>query len=451
VLAEQVLTKERCCHEVAEQAAELAEQALTKERCHHKMVQLTAMLAEMALTAEQRCHEAATREKALANEADKQRRHETAVQEKALADDAKLQCCREPAARAVALGESVLAVEQSCQELADCPAVSAEMALGDKRCYQKEAERGGTLGESALAAERHCSLSAARAAESALATARVTVLADSLFPEPALAEDKRRHEETTKTQRHADDKCVMVPVLPPDPGNAAIRRIQVECALLAALLNAILAEIKRDDITHKAQAPPTTTSPHPAAMLSTPPRPMTYLGAVLSTMGGSTCAMSLALAPLAIPLPIVDRQLRMVRQRARPCCRTGRHHRPCVPSPPDKVLPSPPHPTLGRLPTPTKTLTTLARATSPCYSVVSSPPTFLTTSPTTSLLPFTFSCKVLLSLGGGTAHPFCVGNPPPHKCTQRKHQPRRACQCQAPNPQEHLLCGRCHRPHAPNQ
>jgi hypothetical protein len=102
----------------------------------------------------------------------------------------------------------------------------------------------------------------------------------------------------------------MAPVLPPDPIYMAIRRIWVECALLAAPLDAILAEIKRDNITHKAQALPTTTSPHPVAMLSTPPCPMTYVGTVLSTMGGSTRAMSLALAPLAIPLPIVDGQVR---------------------------------------------------------------------------------------------------------------------------------------------
>ncbi len=100
---------------------------------------------------------------------------------------------------------------------------------------------------------------------------RVAVLADLLLPEPGLAKDKRRQEETAKKQRRADDKHIMAPVLPPDPGNAAIRRIQVECALLAAPLDAILAKIERDNIAHEAQAPPTTTSPHPAAMLDPPP------------------------------------------------------------------------------------------------------------------------------------------------------------------------------------
>ncbi len=97
------------------------------------------------------------------------------------------------------------------------------------------------------------------------------VLADSALPEPALAEDKRRQKETAKKQPHSDDECIMAPVLPTDPINAAIRCIQVECALLAAPLDAILAEIECDDIAHKARAPPMTTSQDPAAMLCTTP------------------------------------------------------------------------------------------------------------------------------------------------------------------------------------
>jgi hypothetical protein len=139
---------------------------------------------------------------------------------------------------------------------------------------------------------------------------------DLLLPELALAEDKRRQEETAKKHRRADDERVMAPVLPSDPGNAAIQHIWVECALLAAPLDAILAEVERNNIAHEAQAPPTTTLSHPVAMLSTPPHPMTYVGAVLSAMWGSTHATSLAPAPLAIPLPIINGQLRTVRQRA---------------------------------------------------------------------------------------------------------------------------------------
>ncbi len=110
-------------------------------------------------------------------------------------------------------------MERSHQELADYPAVLAETTLVDERRCQKEAGRGAMLGETVLAVEQRCSLSAVQAAESALATARVVVLVDSLLPELALTKDKRCQEETAKKQRRADDKRVMAPVLPPNPGN----------------------------------------------------------------------------------------------------------------------------------------------------------------------------------------------------------------------------------------
>jgi hypothetical protein len=187
-------------------------------------------------------------------------------------------------------------------------------------------------------------------------------------------------------------------------------------------------------------------------MLSTPPRPMTYVGTVLSTMGGSTCVTSLALAPLAIPSPIINGQLRTIHQRTRYRRRTGRCHRPRAPSPPDKVLPSHSHPTKEGLSMPTNPPSLLARATTRSGMPSLAPP--LTASSTPSLLPFTFGSEVCLSSEGVVAHPFCIGNPPPQKRTQCKHQPCCACQCHgpwAPNPQEHLLCGRCHRPRTPNQ
>ena len=149
----------------------------------------------------------------------KHRRHKTAAQEKALAKDANKQHCNEAnkqrrhksAMREKALADN--ACEQLCRESADCTA---------------------TLAMSALAATQ------------------TAILADLALPEPALAKDKRRQEETAKKQHRADNEHVMVPVLPPDPGNTAIRRIWVECALLAAPLDAILAKIERNDIAHEA-------------------------------------------------------------------------------------------------------------------------------------------------------------------------------------------------------
>jgi hypothetical protein len=75
------------------------------------------------------------------------------------------------------------------------------MTLADERCCQKEAECGATLGEMALAAKQRCSLSNAQAAESALATAQVTVLADLSLLKPVLTKDKRRQEDATAEQR----------------------------------------------------------------------------------------------------------------------------------------------------------------------------------------------------------------------------------------------------------
>ncbi len=73
---------------------------------------------------------------------------------------------------------------------------------------------------------------------------QTAVLADSALPELALAEDKWRQEKTAKKQHRSDNERVMAPLPPPDIVNAAIRRIWVECALLAAPLDAILAEIE---------------------------------------------------------------------------------------------------------------------------------------------------------------------------------------------------------------
>jgi hypothetical protein len=66
--------------------------------------------------------------------------------------------------------------------------------------------------------------------------------------------------------------------MPPNPVAATIWRIQADCALCAAPLNAILAKIERNDIAHKARALRTTTLPHPAAMLSIPPLPYDFRG-----------------------------------------------------------------------------------------------------------------------------------------------------------------------------
>jgi hypothetical protein len=108
---------------------------------------------------------------------------------------------------------------------------------------------------------------------------------------------------------------------------------------------------------------------------------------------------------------------------------------------------------LGGLHTPA--LTTLARATSLCRSVVSSTTPSLMAPPMYSLPPtLTFLGDVVhSSSGGGATYPFRASSPqrkrmrrkPRPRCVCRRHGPR------APNQVEPLLCGRRHWPCAPNQ
>jgi hypothetical protein len=210
------LADKQCRHEASKLALALAELPLTNEQHRHKAAKGAAALAELALAEEQRRHEAATQtamtaESSLANE----------------------RCHQEAAARAAELADLVLAKKQRRHEM-----TTQEKALANDACKQR-------CQESAECTEA--------SAKSALAAERTMVLADSALPEPALTEDKQCQEETAKKQCRSDDVRIMVPVLPPDPVNAAILCIWVECALLAAPLNAILAEIERNDIAHEAR------------------------------------------------------------------------------------------------------------------------------------------------------------------------------------------------------
>ncbi len=75
-----------------------------------------------------------------------------------------------------------------------------------------------------------------------------------------------------------------------------------------------------------------------AAVLPPPHLPTMYKGAVLSSMGGSSQATSLILAPVALALPAVDGQLQTVPRRARPCHRVGQCHGPRAPNPQAHIL-----------------------------------------------------------------------------------------------------------------
>jgi hypothetical protein len=152
--------------------------------------------------------------------------------------------------------------------------MSAESSLANKSCHHEAAARAAEPAELVLPEKQRCHKTTtwekmlannaceqccreldectAASAKSVLAAEQTVVSADLVFPEPALVEDKWRQEETTKKQRRSDNECVMARVLPPNLVNAAIWRIWVECALLVAPLDAILAKIECNGIAHKA-------------------------------------------------------------------------------------------------------------------------------------------------------------------------------------------------------
>ncbi len=96
--------------------------------CALRAAPLDAILAEKSLAEEQRRHETATRDKALADEANEQCR--AATQEKALVDEANKQ--RRAAARDKALADEA-----------------------NEQCHHKSAERATTLSTKALAKDKH--------------------------------------------------------------------------------------------------------------------------------------------------------------------------------------------------------------------------------------------------------------------------------------------------------
>ncbi len=172
-------------------------------------------------------------------------------------------------------------------------------------------------------------------------------------------------------------------------------------------------------------------------------RPTSYVDAVLFNMGrGTQSSLPLAvspsdLVPAALPLSEVDGQLQTVRPRAQPRRRTGRRNIPRAPSSFVEVAPTHPKLLQGGPQPPTSTM--LARAKSPCCSVVLLPTPASTTPHPPSLHPFTFDDGTILSSEGGNAHQFRArGLPlPPWKRTRRKYRPHRTC--------------RRHQPRAPNQ
>jgi hypothetical protein len=273
------------------------------------------------------------------------------------------------------------------------------------------------------------------------------------------AQGDKQHRHKAMLVKAADEQRWWESAARATKSDAVIERIRSEIALCAAPLDAILAKIACKEAAFlmkaesaklaKAADDAATWAANSAALALVEKhhrheamlvadtdearRPTSYVDAVLFNMGGGTqpslplAVLPLDLVPAALPSSEVDGQLQTVHPRTRPRSRTGRRNIPRAPSSFVEVAPTHPELLQGGLPTPTSTM--LARATSPCCSVVSSPTPASTTPHPPSLHPFTFDDGTIHSSKGGNAHPFRArGLPlPPWKQTQRKYHPHRTC------------------------
>ena len=172
------------------------------------------------------------------------------------------------------------------------------------------------------------------------------------------------------------------------------------------------------------------------------PHPMSYVGAILSTIGGD-CQPS----PQVLQSKMANESAAIAlhqtaRRRKRPRCRPGCRNVPRAPNPADEAIPSHPLPMMGGTSTPTTNHTKSAHANDQDprlpMSSASPPPVTL---PSPTLQPFTIEGDTSTFLGGGFNDSFCDNGVifPPRKCSRRNYRPRRVCRRhspQAPNSQE---------------
>jgi hypothetical protein len=217
----------------------------------------------------------------------------------------------------------------------------------------------------------------------------------------------------------------------------------------------ILAKLTLHRMTHNKRGSVAKPVESGRYLSPTPPYPMSYVGALLSPRGGDCEPSSTVLQSTpandsaAIALP------QMARQRKRPRRRPGRRNGPRAPSPPDEAIPSHPQPTMGGTSTPTTTHLTSAPANDRDHrSNMSSPSLPPMTLPSPSHQPFTIEGGNSPYSGGGLTDSFRDTGVtlPPRKCSWQKHRPRRVCWHHGPRAPNSLesLCGRRHRPWAPN-
>jgi hypothetical protein len=294
-------TEAHRCQELAKRPAALAELVTATEQRRQESENCAAVLAEMTLANECRCREAAGRGVILGVTAlaKAQQCSLTAAQAAVLADLALpkpafpkeqtphvvVECAAMTMATAMKTGAD-LAMEKMLAEL-----VASRAAIFGGVCVA--AAKAMALAESALV-EKTCHSTAARAEVLARRyltdkrCCRELVQRTAAFAVKASTHNKEAagHARNSPTANMAATVFVADTHRPETPSAAPHRAVAERDTVLMLLL-----------LNNKALAQAIPPSATPMALSSSPPYPMTYVGAVLSTMGGSSRTTSLTIAP----------------------------------------------------------------------------------------------------------------------------------------------------------
>ena len=234
---------------------------------------------------------------------------------------------------------------------------------------------------------------------------------------------------------------------------SALKR-QVAAERTSAMAISMLANVrKRQQAAKRAQMSANIVR----SLSPTLPHPMSYVGAILSTIGGD-CQPSLQVLQSTTANESAAITLHQTaRRRKRPRRSPGRRNVPRAPNPADEAIPSHPLPSMGGTSTRTTNHKKLARANDQDpRSPISLISPFSMMSSSLSSLPFNMSSSSSTNSKGMFLDFFRDGEKPvpPQKRSRQHHRSRRT-SClhgpRAPNLQEHLLSGRRQRPRAPNQ
>jgi len=135
------------------------------------------------------------------------------------------------------------------------------------------------------------------------------------------------------------------------------------------------------------------------------PHPMSYVGAILSTLGGDCQPSSHVLQSTTANESAVIMLHQTARRRKRPRRRPGRRNGPRAPNRPNEAIPSHPLPTMGGMSPPTTTHPMSAHANDRDHRSIMSSPVPPMTLPSPSHHPFTVEDGTSTSSGGDSLIP----------------------------------------------